>query len=113
MAIAFALPAAGQGEPGFWEIVGVGGVLRRAPLDGGGVIARPPAGTVVKNLGCQDSRGRRWCQVQLLDEPGVVGWIGNNNLRIAVPEGKGPSGSLPVSAPAPGGSGPGPVDSLP
>ena len=85
LALAFAAPAAGQSGPGVWEIVGVGGALRRVPVDGGGVIARPEAGSLVKNLGCQNSRGRRWCQVELMDQPGVSGWIGNNNLRAAAP----------------------------
>jgi len=81
---ALALPAVAQPpEPEFWEMVGVGGVLRSVPLDGGSVVDRPEAGTVVRGLGCQQSRGRRWCEVERVDKPGVTGWIGNNNLRAA------------------------------
>ena len=84
--LAFACPGvAGAAEPEFWEIVGVGGVLRSVPMEGGAVVDRPDPGTVVKNLECQQSRGRNWCRVERIDQPGVSGWIGTNNLRASAP----------------------------
>lgn len=101
--LTFAAPAVGQtASPAFWEVVGVGGALRTVPVDGSGVIDRPESGEIVRNLGCRESRGRRWCQVELLDTPGVTGWIGNNNLRVASPS---DAEAAPAGA-AGGGEGP-------
>lgn len=83
-ALVLAAPADAQtANPEFWEVVGVGGALRNVPADGSSVVDRPDPGEIVKNLGCRQSRGRRWCQVELVDHPEVRGWIGNNNLRVA------------------------------
>ncbi len=106
-AFALAAPAAAQtANPAFWEVVGVGGALRTVPADGSGVIDRPDAGEIVRNLGCRQSRGRRWCEVELVDRPGVKGWIGNNNLRVASQPGAGSAGD--ASPPPPGGDSPPP-----
>jgi len=79
--------------PAYWAIMGVGGALREQPLAGGALVVRPPVGTVVRNLGCEEAAGRTWCDVELLDHPGVHGWVGSVNLR------KAPDPTAIVSAP--------------
>jgi hypothetical protein len=77
------LLAAAQADPAYWQIMGVGGGLREQPFAGATAGAQPPTGTVVRNLGCETSRGRSWCEVELLDQPGVRGWVGATNLLAA------------------------------
>ena len=79
------LSAAAQDTQSYWKVMGVGGGMRARPLAGAAIVARPATGTVVKNVSCETSAGRKWCQVELLDQPGVTGWIGATNLLAAAP----------------------------
>lgn len=40
----------------------------------GKIEARLPSGSSVKNLGCGDISGYKWCKVQDIDDPTLSGW---------------------------------------
>jgi Bacterial SH3 domain len=73
------------GGPDFWEVTGLeaGGTLnlRGAPSTGDAVLARLPAGEVVRNRGCRMAGGQRWCEVVRQD--GGSGWVAGRYLREA------------------------------
>jgi uncharacterized protein YraI len=72
------------GGPDYWEVTGITGSLniRSAPSTNGRVVMGLLRGTVVRNLGCRMSEGRRWCQVSQLGG-GVTGWAAGQYLREA------------------------------
>jgi hypothetical protein len=76
------------GGPDFWEVTGVAAgdslSLRATPAPKGKRVARLANGAVVKNLGCKNAKGSRWCRVS--DESGARGWANGRFLR----EGAGP-----------------------
>lgn len=71
-----------SGGPDYWTVGGLRGrsstALRHAPRATAAALARLPAGTVVKNLGCQMSGDTRWCQVDFGDRRG---WVAGRFLR--------------------------------
>lgn len=83
------------GGPDFWEVTGVSQSLniRETPSTNARVLIGLLRGTVVQNLGCRMSEGRRWCQVRQVGG-GVTGWAAGQYLREAAA----PSGA--ASAPA-------------
>jgi hypothetical protein len=48
--------------------------IRATPSPVGRTQARLPGGTSVKNYGCSDVNGHRWCKVEEIDNPQVKGW---------------------------------------
>lgn len=70
------------GGPDYWVVGGLRGrnttALRHAPRASAAALARLPAGTIVKNLGCQMSGETRWCQVDHGDQRG---WVVGRFLR--------------------------------
>jgi alkyl hydroperoxide reductase subunit AhpF len=82
------------GGPDYWEVAGVGPgdalSMRHRPTPKGKLVMQFLNGTVLKNLGCKNTRGQRWCQVE---QPGEAqrGWVNGRYLR----EGSGPAAALP------------------
>jgi hypothetical protein len=72
------------GGPDYWEVTGVGPgdtlSLRQAPSPKGKIIMALSNGTVMKNLGCRNMRGQRWCQVEQREAAGR-GWVNGRYLR--------------------------------
>jgi uncharacterized protein YraI len=73
------------GGPDYWEVTGVGPgeelSLRQTPSPKGKLIMPFPNGTVLKNLGCRNMRGKRWCQVEQRGVPARRGWVNGRYLR--------------------------------
>jgi hypothetical protein len=73
------------GGPDFWEVTGVAAddalSLRGAPSPQGRLVARFPNGTVLRNLGCKNTRGQRWCRVEQPNAPAMRGWVNGRYLR--------------------------------
>jgi hypothetical protein len=82
------------GGPDYWEVTGVGpgdGLsMRQTPSPKGKLVMQFLNGTVLKNLGCKNARGQRWCHVE---QPGEArqGWVNGRYLR----EGSGPTAATP------------------
>lgn len=73
-----------SGGPDYWEVTGiaVGGLsLREKPSPQARRVKQFPNGTVLKNLGCKNRRGRRWCNVERPDDPSIRGWVNGRYLR--------------------------------
>jgi hypothetical protein len=73
------------GGPDYWEVAGVhtgdGLSLHQTPSPKGKLIKPFPNGTVLKNFGCRNMRGQRWCQVEERGEPARRGWVNGRYLR--------------------------------
>jgi hypothetical protein len=72
------------GGPDFWEVAGVAAGdalnLRSDARPGGALVARLSNGTVLRNLGCKNTHGQRWCRVE--DPRGSRrGWVNGRFLR--------------------------------
>jgi len=81
-----AVPAsADDGGPRDWVVTGVSRSLnlREMPSTSAPVLTGFAAGTVLDNLGCRDSEGRVWCDVQPLGG-GPRGWVAASYLEPAV-----------------------------
>jgi hypothetical protein len=77
------------GGPDYWEMTGVpkGDALsvRATPSPKGKLVTQVLNSAIMKNLGCRNTRGQRWCQVE--DGAGRRGWVNGKYLR----EGASPS----------------------
>lgn len=75
-------PAAG--EPAYFEVVGVADNdllnLRATASAGGMIIGRLSNGSRVKNLGCSEVKGYRWCKIVDLVDAKVAGWAAERYL---------------------------------
>jgi len=73
------------GGPDFWEISGVAnnnlGLKAQPSLDSGFTIQGLRNGTILRNLGCGNHNGDRWCRVEVQDNPGKKGWARMQYLR--------------------------------
>jgi hypothetical protein len=69
------------GGPDFWEVHGVSSALniRSQPSTRAQVVIRFAPGTVLRNLGCREVGGRKWCEVEQPDG-GVSGWASGDYL---------------------------------
>ena len=45
------------------------------------IVARFSNGTVLRNLGCKNAQGQRWCRVERADVAGQRGWVNGRHLR--------------------------------
>ncbi|MGJ0509644.1 MAG: SH3 domain-containing protein [Methylocystis sp.] len=70
------------GGPDYWVVTGVAPndalALRAAPSPKGARLGQIPNGKTVKNLGCRNSGGQRWCQVE---DGADRGWVNGRFLR--------------------------------
>lgn len=75
------------GGPDYWEVTGVAPDdplnLRAGPSTRDAILARLPAGTVLRNRGCRAVSGSRWCEVDHAGPPAVTGWVSGRFLREA------------------------------
>jgi hypothetical protein len=73
------------GGPDYWEVTGVGPgdslSLRATPSPKGKLILSLSNGILLKNIGCRNTRGQRWCQVEQQGEPARRGWVNGRYLR--------------------------------
>lgn len=71
------------GGPDTWKITGVPAgdtlAVRETPSPNGRLVAQFPDGTDLRNLGCRNTRGQRWCQVE--DSEHRRGWANGRYLR--------------------------------
>ena len=58
--------------------------IRAAPSLDAAVVGGALAGTVLRNYGCLDAAGRRWCEVERVDD-GARGWAAGEYLEEAGP----------------------------
>lgn len=79
------VPAASvpAGTPEFWQVTGITGPLnlRQSSSRSATVLAGVPAGTRLRNLGCNVVEGMGWCQVQTVQGATVTGWAAQQYLR--------------------------------
>lgn len=73
------------GGPDYWEVTGVpkGDTLkvRAAPSPRAGIVTQVLNTAIMKNHGCKNTRGQRWCRVE--DGAGRKGWANGKYLREA------------------------------
>lgn len=73
------------GGPDYWEVTGVGAndalSLRKEPSPRATLLVQFANGTVLRNLGCRNTRGQRWCRVERPDGPAPRGWVNGRYLR--------------------------------
>ncbi|MER9966150.1 SH3 domain-containing protein [Mesorhizobium sp. M0060] len=99
------LPAKGQEpEPIISIVTGLapGDLLNvRATASAMGKIeARLPSGSSVKNLGCGDVSGHRWCKVEDIDDPKMSGWAPARYLDPINPQQVTPQAAANTESPA-------------
>jgi hypothetical protein len=74
-----------SGGPDFWKVAGLAKgdrlALRRAPSPQSDIIAQIANGAALKNLGCKNARGQRWCQVEQVRQAAQRGWVNGRVLR--------------------------------
>ncbi|MGG7644792.1 SH3 domain-containing protein [Rhodovulum sp. YNF3179] len=72
---------AGAGGPDHFEVSVTGRLnVRSAPSTAAVIVGKLPSGTVVENLGCQQSEGRTWCHIADGD---ASGWAASDFLTEA------------------------------
>jgi hypothetical protein len=75
------------GGPDYWKVVGVADGerlnLRETPSAAARGVADLASGAVVKNLGCRNTRGQTWCEVE--DQARKRGWVKGRYLRESAP----------------------------
>jgi hypothetical protein len=76
-----------SGGPDFWEVAGLSGNgslnLRAGPSTSDAVVTRMGNGARLRNLGCKEVAGQRWCNVENAADPAVSGWVTGRYLREA------------------------------
>jgi hypothetical protein len=72
-----------SGGPDYWEVAVSGSLnVRDAPSTSAKVLVAYLPGTVVRNLGCEEAEGRRWCRIEAPDGA-LQGWVAGQFLREA------------------------------
>ena len=86
------------GGPDFWEVAGVAAGdalnLRDARSSQAKVVARFGNGAALRNHGCKNVQGQRWCRVEAAGNARQAGWANGHYLR----ESAGPSGDPAATA---------------
>jgi len=86
-----AAPVEPARDPDFFVIEGVANNdllnVREKASPGGRVLGRLPNGVELRNHGCGDINGARWCQVETLDEPKLAGWVAGRYMVETFVEG--------------------------
>lgn len=78
-------PAPPTGTADFFVVEGVAFNdllnIRATASAGGKVVGRLPNGVALRNLGCDDVNSVRWCKIESVEEPKLVGWAASRYLR--------------------------------
>ncbi|MGQ0444047.1 MAG: SH3 domain-containing protein [Beijerinckiaceae bacterium] len=73
------------GGPDYWEVTDIGAgdalSLRKEPSPRAELAVQFANGTVLRNLGCKNTRGQRWCRVERPNDTSVHGWVNGHFLR--------------------------------
>jgi uncharacterized protein YraI len=73
------------GGPDFWEVTGVAnndfGLKAKPSLDSAFTVRGLRNGTLLRNLGCKNHNGDRWCRVEVRNNPSQKGWARTQYLR--------------------------------
>ena len=73
------------GGPDYWEVTGVASgddlKMRKTPSPKGKLVMGFANGTLLKNLGCKNTHGQKWCEVQRPDDTAMRGWVNGRYLR--------------------------------
>lgn len=81
--------------PEYWTVdgVGTGGLLifHETPSTSSRGVGSAADGNVLRNFGCRDAEGRRWCRVGSIRNTAVTGWVDASFLR----PGQRPAGTPP------------------
>lgn len=84
-------PAPVEGGPEFFVVEGVADGdllnLRATASAMGKVVGRLPNGVALRNLGCSDVNGVRWCKIEAIEDASFTGWAAARYLRETVVEG--------------------------
>ncbi|MFV0410625.1 MAG: SH3 domain-containing protein [Paracoccus sp. (in: a-proteobacteria)] len=85
--------------PGYWQVTGITGALniRAEPSTSARVAGAVPAGTVLRNGGCETAGDRNWCKVESTSGTAVSGWAASDFLT----ESAAPAASETAAPPAP------------
>ncbi len=57
--------------------------VRSGPSSRGRIVGALGNGDKVRNLGCENKEGSRWCRIQMLDEMRSEGWVNARYLRTS------------------------------
>jgi uncharacterized protein YraI len=73
------------GGPDFWEVTGVAnndfGLKAKPSLNSAFTVRGLRNGTILRNLGCKNQNGDRWCRVEVKNNPDQKGWARTQYLR--------------------------------
>jgi SH3-like domain-containing protein len=73
------------GGPDYWEISGVAnndlGLKAKPSLDAAFTVRGLHNGTILRNLGCKNHNGDRWCRVEVKNNTSQTGWVRTQYLR--------------------------------
>jgi len=77
--------AALAADPAYFEVDGVKAgdalTVRASASDKSDVVGQLSNGDVVQDLGCQDHKSVKWCNVQAVDDAALRGWVEHRYLR--------------------------------
>lgn len=78
-----------SGGPDFWQVTGVpaGDVLnlRKSPSARAAIVTSVAEGAALRNAGCRNVGGQRWCRVETASGPAQTGWVNGRYLREGPP----------------------------
>ena len=73
------------GGPDFWQVAGVAAGdtlnMRKTPSPQADFVASFANGAVLRNKGCKNAQGQRWCRVETLAATPQAGWVNGHYLR--------------------------------
>ena len=85
LGLACCAAAALAADPTYFQVTGVKAgealTVHASASDKSEPVGELADGTVVQNLGCQDHKGTKWCNVTPIDEATVRGWVEHRYLR--------------------------------
>lgn len=90
-------------EPDYWVVRGLPPgarlAVRRDPVASSPALATLSENEIVRNRGCRETSGGRWCRIRSITGMDVTGWVSARYLR----ESRGPGTSQPPVQPPAGG----------
>ncbi|HKY95886.1 MAG TPA: SH3 domain-containing protein [Kiloniellales bacterium] len=87
LGLVWSASAARAADPAYFEVQGLKAdealTLRASASNQSEAVGQLPNGTLLRNLGCQEHKGTKWCNVQPADDAVVRGWVEHRYLREA------------------------------